>query len=172
MLYKIQQIILKIIFTITGPIHFTHIYQQNSVNNTKNSFKNITLNYYLNLFIKNYSTGQYFYKTCTMDTTNYYTCIGNIYEVPHIVTTSSVKIKRRDILLFNNDGVINFDLNLLDNFYKNSKTINDNFDINLLAVLKYFSIDTCKSVQFIQLIPFKKQLINASEVKLSELFIQ
>lgn len=164
--YTVCSMLHNIVFRITGPLHVTYKY-----NKYTNSFKNVTPNYYLDFFKNNYDNGEYFRITYTQYLTNYYSCKSNFSSIPQLTTQNKTKIKRRDLVLLDIDkNTINFDLNLLDNLYINSIKINNDYDLDLLTALNFFSIDNCSFVEFVQIIPFKKHLVDAEIVRLSELF--
>lgn len=88
-----------------------------------NTRRNMTLQYYLG----SSAYGSYFVKIITRNGTHYTIFTGHLNEINNIIVKKDI-VKRRNVILFDNDDVLDFDLNILDDYYVQTggfKTVKD-----------------------------------------------
>lgn len=102
-------------------------------------------------------------------------CLSNLTRCDNEIVYNP--LKRKNIILLNNDNVIAFDLNVLDNYKRGIDTFpqyinkKNNFDpiTDLATVLKLFNCNITH-VKFMQLIPLKINVVNANKVTIDMLY--
>lgn len=129
-----------------------------------NNNKNITLKYYLNLYKKD--NGSYFIKKYDITGVNYYAFTGNLNEITY--SLENIRINRKNIILYNKNEPIQINLELLDNYYKNSKNFKN--PIIKLDVILYLLNIKCTHISFIQYNPFIKEIHQVNELFINNLY--
>jgi hypothetical protein len=167
LVYQLHRLLWIFVFTIIGRIVFVY-----HVENDKS--KNITLNYYLGYNMNKYKNGCYYLKICDINGTNSIAFVGNLDNIKLDIfglCKNENPPKRKTIILYNHEKIISFDLEILDNYFTNSKQCkNDIKPIkNLGKILKIFGI-TCTHIVVIQLYPFKKEQIEPDKIDIEYLY--
>ena len=153
--YKFYLTVRNILLRRFGPIYI--LYHLNG------KISNITLNYYTGIIPKKYSHGNYFCQVLNDYGTNYISYSGYLNKIQ--LNCNPVPIKRKNIMLLDGTKVINFDLNILDNYVSNM----GDQSLKLELIFAYFGV-SCTSVQFVILVPFKKEIIPIDKLIISDLY--
>jgi hypothetical protein len=171
-LYTMYQKIWYILMKIFGPIYIIHFY-----NNDK--FINITWNYYLSYFYKRFSFGSYFCKVYHPDRIAQFSYTGKICGIRNIkLPVFPPTLKRKNIMLYENNKPKEINLNILDNYVANTHFISkEKNEIELDTVTK-ITIDkilqllnlSCTHVQIITLNPFSKIIKPINETVIGDLY--
>lgn len=131
-----------------------------------NHIKNITLNYYLNYNMSQYRTGSFYMRIYRSDGVKHVAFYGTI-ALP-AVTTSIVPTRKR-FMLMSADSPVQIDLQILDNYYTDSKQFSSPVK-NLHQILQLIGIN-CTHVTIIQLNPFHKECLVTADVDIDYLYV-
>lgn len=153
--YKFYLTVRNILLKRLGPIYILY--------HLDGKISNITLNYYTGIIPAKYNQGNYFCRIINEYGTNYISYSGNLNKMQ--LECSSVPIRRKNIMLLNESKVINFDLNILDNYVSNMR----DKSLKLELIFACFGVN-CTCVQFVTLNPFKKEIIPINELVVSDLY--
>jgi hypothetical protein len=149
-LYKLYIILRKLLFRIIGCVYIIY--------HIDDKITNITLNYYSGYGINKYHTGNYYLKIIGSDKVDHFAHSGNLTDINKIsLPKSSVSLKRKNIMLLDNNTPINFDLNKIDNYMHNMHHLKDSKLLEMKWILNCFNIK-CTHIQFTTLFPFNKEI--------------
>ena len=166
--FQLYLTFIKFILKKVGPIKIIYHIDENKITN-------ITLIYYLN--IKNlYNNGIYYCKIYSANRTNHIIYSGKISDIDKIILHDKKhKVIRKNIILMNNDKVVNYDLNILDNYFINLNYIylnyNDLYDKKFLKMkfILYCLGIKCTDINFIYFKPFKQELLKIDKVNIDQI---
>ena len=162
-LYVYQLIIFvwSIFFRYWGPVFLVY-----NINN--GSAKNITLYYYLYCLTK-YKRGLYYCKVLNKNRIDHITFQGDINQIKKIKLLDEHPYrKRKNITLLNNNDIVHFDLNALDNYMHNMQSINKVI-LCPKDVLKCLGIE-CTDIEFIAFSPFRKFMRPVNDITFADLY--
>jgi hypothetical protein len=173
-LYTMYQKLWAILMKIFGPIYIVHFY-----NNKK--FINITLNYYLSYFYKTFPFGSYLCRVYQPDTTAHFLYTGKLSSIRDVkLPIFSQKLKRKNIILYDNDKPKEINLNILDDYVMNTNHLQKENNYWVREVDTELKIPTdkilqslglsCTHVQIITMKPFSKVIKPINEIILDDLY--
>jgi hypothetical protein len=152
-LYYVYSILYNLFLDTFGPIRIVYYYDKNEKTNITFS-RHFWCNLYGIFYIKTYSADGNYHLAYQ----GYLDHLENFGNPDNEITYS----KRKNLVLLNGNQIVNFDLNLLDNY---RKTIhNQKFPLecepvkNVATILDLFDCDST-DVQIVNLRPFKKEII-------------
>lgn len=161
----------KLFFYCFGPL--INIYYLD-----KDGLTNITFNYYFNYHINPYQRGRYFYQLFDADGTSYVLFKGSLVDINKIKFNNKTRLKRKTVILMNNKEVVNFDLNRLDNYYRNILSLRkinpelyDDQSLQLSLVLRCFDV-VCDQIKIISLFPQLCQITQSiDKIRIEDIYI-
>ena len=160
-IYQLIIFIWSIFFRFWGPVYLIYYVKNGSV-------KNITLFYYFYCLTK-YKHGLYYCKIFNKNRIDHITHHGRIDQIKKIELLDEHPYrKRKNITLTNNNEIVHFDLNKLDNYMHNMKNTNGTI-LCPKDVLKCLGI-TCTDVEFIEFSPFRKIIRAINDVKFTDFY--
>jgi hypothetical protein len=172
-LFQAYALVRKFLFRLIGSIYLVYKFDDDI-------FTNITIFYYLTILLNmiGFKTNPegLFYAKIIYDSEMYeliyqgdlLSINKNLFSV--LSTPTEDKPKRKNIMLMNsNKEVISCDLNRFDQYYQNTKKTNLMCVTNLVTIKKAFGLEY-EYVQIMQMMPFKKELIEASKTDITQLY--
>lgn len=162
--FEIYSFLWTTLINFIGPLKFVYYFDGKHLNN-------ITLNYHLGICLSKYIHGYYYCKFMGQEKNYHFTYHGNIQDINHIDFSSqeTPAIKRKKIILLHKNIPIEFDLNILDNYVQNTKYLGQNKHFNLKTILEFLGVN-CDEIEFISLLPFKKERRKIKNVTVTDIY--
>ena len=160
-LTKLYTYVYEIIIASLG--EFRVIYYHDS------SITNITIRYYLGLGTTSYTRGIYYVVVVTRDSIDRFIYEGNLDDIKHISIGPKKRYKRKNIILLNKDKPVTGDLNILDNYYANMKSLGFRHPLGTKETLECLGLITA-NICFILTSPFNMRVVSVDEVDFEDIY--
>lgn len=166
-MHYLYQLCWTVVFRIIGNlILIYHIYD--------GKLRNITFNYYFGYNMDKYKTGCYYLKICDINGVNHIAFFGNLDDIKpndFIICGYEDPPKRKNIILYNGEKIITFNLDILDNYFVNIKNCQSKIKPikNLGKIFDFFGIK-CTNIVLINLYPFKMEKVKPDDIDIDYLY--
>jgi len=163
-LYSIYLPIKILFYKWIGQLMF--VYYVNDIQRT-----NITFNYFFNYNLKNFKNGTYYLKIHNGHGTNHFAFNGELSDIKKICIKqpTEILIKRKNIILLENNLPLNVDLELLDNYKINMEHFGSASVTNLSKILAILDLK-CSHVAIIKTYPFSKTILEIKNININDLY--
>lgn len=160
-------VIRNFVFNHIDNIYFVYYLPNNDIDS---NVSNITLNYYTQIGLSKYKKGIFYFIINNKNGTDHVAYNGLITDINNYKPVEGVTIKRKNILLLNNDVPLKKDLNIFNNYLINCENYKDTYVKDLKTVVKLFGLK-CTHVTISQSFPkLYREKLDVNSININDIF--
>lgn len=156
-----KQFIYKSIIRLFGPIDIVY--------HIDHCVKNITLNYYSGIGLRDLSHGHFIITRYDLHHKKYCGFTGDLSQINDIALEENLHPRSKKITLLRDSQPIDSDITVLDNYTHNITKNNLNHEINLSSITKVLGIN-CTHIKLLTMNPFKQTTMSIDELSIHDIY--